>query len=811
MENIEKDPSKFITLKEASKITGYSPDYLGQLIRKGKLKGKQVYLNVAWMTTEEAIKEYLDNNKTLPGKATFIGGIRAKAKRWLRDHTTGDAMITLARRVLYILIAALVIFCLFLIYAIFSNLIHPATVHAATGVPKVLSYQGRLYDSGGNLLGGAGTAYCFRFSIFNASSGGSQLWPAATASIMTVNVQNGIFNVGIGDTSAGGDALTYDFQSNDTVYLNVAVATKLDPSCSGGSEVFENLLPRQRIVASGYAINSYSVGGYTPATNASGTEIPVLANDALVLGGSGAQVNATGSNALTLQGNVNATGNIQFFSASNFLTSAGALKLASTVAATVLQSTATSSQFTFNGINASGTLTWTPTIAEALTIPNFATATDTVALVNFSQTLNNKTLTSAILNNGTINSSTINTSTLNAPTVLGGLDILQNVAGTGLFLSQNATGTALAITNTPTSTQTTSTVSIVAGTNVSGAALLVQNFGTGNGIQIQDASSVVFSVNSAGNTLIQAANDTTTVFTVLNASGTNTLFTVDTFNNKVKIGDNGAPGSVPTLLGLDTKSDAGDPTGFNGAMYYSSSTGTFRCFQSGAWYDCVPTNMEWQPIFFVSRWGYWAPVGVNVSTFTAVNLAAATASGTAATSPQAEDYYIQWTSGATSGALAGVSSTFTVTEPRYTPRAATRIRTDTSIASRRIWFALTSANLAGSDATGTTSTVFFGIRYSTNAGDTNWQCGSGNGTSATFTDTGVKVVTSTYYDFILDASVSGQLTCQIATNGGSYVSVTKSTTVSTSANALGVTDEVTSLAAASVVHRAAFVYVGGRN
>src|SRR5690348_17835623 len=61
--------------------------------------------------------------------------------------------------------------------------------------------------------------------------------PAATASIMTVNVQNGVFNVGVGDTSAGGDALTYDFQSNDTVYLNVAVATKVDRSEEHTSEL----------------------------------------------------------------------------------------------------------------------------------------------------------------------------------------------------------------------------------------------------------------------------------------------------------------------------------------------------------------------------------------------------------------------------------------------------------------------------------------------------------------------------------------------------------------------------------------------
>ncbi len=50
---------KYISLKEASQISGYAPDYIGQLIRSGKLSGKQVYSNVAWVTTEAALRDYL--------------------------------------------------------------------------------------------------------------------------------------------------------------------------------------------------------------------------------------------------------------------------------------------------------------------------------------------------------------------------------------------------------------------------------------------------------------------------------------------------------------------------------------------------------------------------------------------------------------------------------------------------------------------------------------------------------------------------------------------------------------------------------
>lgn len=58
----------FITLKEAAAIANYSPDYVGQLIRAGKIKGEQVYSNVAWVTTEEEIQAYLeDKGRTVEG------------------------------------------------------------------------------------------------------------------------------------------------------------------------------------------------------------------------------------------------------------------------------------------------------------------------------------------------------------------------------------------------------------------------------------------------------------------------------------------------------------------------------------------------------------------------------------------------------------------------------------------------------------------------------------------------------------------------------------------------------------------------
>ncbi|MEK9181169.1 MAG: hypothetical protein AAB871_02970, partial [Patescibacteria group bacterium] len=196
-------------------------------------------------------------------------------------------------------------------------------IPASAAAPSIISYQGRLTNSSGQLLGESGTSYVFRFSIWDNATvaAGSQLWPAssATPGNATTTVTEGVFNVNIGDTSNGTDALTYNFNDDDEVYLQVEVST------NGTS--FETLSLRQRITSSGYAINTNTVGGYSAAQSASDNQIPVLTNGNLVLGDTNPQINASGANTLTLQGG-GLSGDIQFFSSSNRLTSAGNLVIA---------------------------------------------------------------------------------------------------------------------------------------------------------------------------------------------------------------------------------------------------------------------------------------------------------------------------------------------------------------------------------------------------------------------------------------------------------------------------------------------------
>ncbi len=52
---------KVISLNQAAKISGYTQDYLGYLIRSGDMKG--VKKGRAWFTTEEELQNYLFKKK----------------------------------------------------------------------------------------------------------------------------------------------------------------------------------------------------------------------------------------------------------------------------------------------------------------------------------------------------------------------------------------------------------------------------------------------------------------------------------------------------------------------------------------------------------------------------------------------------------------------------------------------------------------------------------------------------------------------------------------------------------------------------
>lgn len=110
----------YITLKEAAAISNYTPDYIGQLIRAGKIRGEQVYSNVAWVTTEDELNAYLEN------KGRTVTSEAANAEFLARP---------LFKYLLYGLIAAIAVLLLMLQYILYvsidSHLDKYFTAHAA--------------------------------------------------------------------------------------------------------------------------------------------------------------------------------------------------------------------------------------------------------------------------------------------------------------------------------------------------------------------------------------------------------------------------------------------------------------------------------------------------------------------------------------------------------------------------------------------------------------------------------------------------------------------------------------------------------
>ena len=122
-----------ITLKEASELSGYSQDYIGQLIRMGKLSGKQVYYNVAWVTTKEALDEYIDKarEKKSKGIADHLKRSEYPILKFLQDGRF-DKMMRIFMYAGAVLAGFMVLLSLFILSASIENKLERRALNALT-------------------------------------------------------------------------------------------------------------------------------------------------------------------------------------------------------------------------------------------------------------------------------------------------------------------------------------------------------------------------------------------------------------------------------------------------------------------------------------------------------------------------------------------------------------------------------------------------------------------------------------------------------------------------------------------------------
>ncbi len=132
------------------------------------------------------------------------------------------------------LLFPVLILALFSIGFIFLSI---QTVSAAPGIRQTINFQGKLVNSSG--LNVSNSTYTVVFTLYDAPSGGSQLWQE-TRSVTTVD---GIFREELGsDTSLS----SVDF-NNDSIYLGIKVGSDAEMS------------PRVRFTATPYAFQAKQV------------------------------------------------------------------------------------------------------------------------------------------------------------------------------------------------------------------------------------------------------------------------------------------------------------------------------------------------------------------------------------------------------------------------------------------------------------------------------------------------------------------------------------------------------------------------
>src|SRR5688572_18867895 len=129
---------------------------------------------------------------------------------------------------------------------------------AAAQINNQINYQARLMDASGFPV--ADGNYSIIFSLYDASTAGNRIWTAAgtlgTPTALTVNVQNGLFTILLGDT--GQNTLdTVDWNS-DQLYLGVTINADAE------------MVPRKRLAAAPQAFNARQLQGMYASSTVSG-------------------------------------------------------------------------------------------------------------------------------------------------------------------------------------------------------------------------------------------------------------------------------------------------------------------------------------------------------------------------------------------------------------------------------------------------------------------------------------------------------------------------------------------------------------
>ena len=465
-------------------------------------------------------------------------------------------------------------------------------VHAAQTVPYKVNFQGRLTDSTGVVL--ADGNYNMTFRIFSVASGGTAAWSEVrSVSTQQVALSNGLFNVQLGDVTA----LSPSVFTSYPLYVEVELPTPATATCStAGCAVYTEgaMTPRQAIASSPYAMNADTLDGndltsfslvgqnntytanniFKTSTNSS-SAFAVQKSDGtslLSVDTSGGTI-AAGTGVAQLVGYTGTGSTIDSSESGSYVmsrfttpSSAGSIAQAS--------------------LNIGGSVDSAPNNNYEVGIySDNAGAPGTLLATSTQGTLSSSGWTSTPISGATLSPSTNYWIAYmsNGLIATANNNIVYNSGGT------SCAGTVAYATGFPTSapacTSGTKQFSMYVTFSPTTSPLTVTTGKVGIGTPTPQASLEV-----DGTSLFRPISESSTAFMIQNSTS-NPMFIVDTNNARVQIGS-ATPSGSPVTFVLSVKNTTGDPVGTAGAMYYNNVLNKFRCYENGAWTNCITQNNQ---------------------------------------------------------------------------------------------------------------------------------------------------------------------------------------------------------------------------
>lgn len=502
----------------------------------------------------------------------------------------------------YILFALLALIATAGIFVVQKTII----TQAAPGINKTINFQGKMTDDQG--LNVADGTYQFEFRMYTVASGGSATWTET----VNLTVTDGIFHHNLGSTTPLPGSVDFD---TDNIFLGITFNSDADGE----------MTPRIQLTATPYAFNSDQLDGLdasdflqlSPSAAQSG-DIAITGSvsaASLVLSDGSSNTatievgslagdytyvipTTTGDDIFCLEGLGNCGGGVGISAIgtldSQTASANGAVISSSTL---YLQSASASNP----GVVNTGTQTFAgdKTFGGAVKVGGAANVAQFTVKLNSAQTAPAMVIESStgfemarlIVQSGSIGlgSSALSTSSTGSANVAIGLySMMSN--GTGGF--NVALGTQSLFANDDGSN------------NIAvGFGALMQNQSGNNNVALGQYSLATNSTGEYNIGIGASAGSTIATGSYNIAIGYNAAVDDPDASYQLNIADLlrsdnyqtgnltvGTSDTTGQLLVLDTKTGSGDPTGANGGMYYNSNDGKFRCYEDGAWKDCISSG-----------------------------------------------------------------------------------------------------------------------------------------------------------------------------------------------------------------------------